>query len=217
MSHLFLSIKKDHSYRGSIEVQAVLPSRSRHTFLFYSIQRCREVLITTLIGYALNQSNLWFVLPQRNSECMVVPDSWTEFLRLVFQITCSTMSHSESLVRDLFIRINVPNVLEPSTFWTYFGHLYSDVSFERKAWASTDTHVLSRMTVNDCRCQSHFAMTCDIWSDKYRHGSFICSTVHFVDSSFQLIKYSLKTEPFHDSHTGEAITQHLSNRRKAWP
>ena len=53
----------------------------------------------------------------------------------------------------------------------------------------------------------HFAMTCDIWSDKYRHGSFICFTVHFVDSTFRLIKYSLKTEPFDESHTGEAIAQ----------
>ena len=57
----------------------------------------------------------------------------------------------------------------------------------------------------------HFSMTCDIWSDKYRHGSFICFTVHFVDSMFRLVKYSLKTEPFDVSHTGEAIAQQISN------
>jgi hypothetical protein len=55
-----------------------------------------------------------------------------------------------------------------------------------------------------------FSITCDIWSDKYRHRSFICYTIHFVDPNFRLLKYSLKTEPFDGSHTGEAIAQKLS-------
>lgn len=55
-----------------------------------------------------------------------------------------------------------------------------------------------------------FSMTSDIWTDKYRHRSFICFTVHFVDSNFRLLKYSLKTEPFDGSHTGEAIAQKIS-------
>lgn len=45
------------------------------------------------------------------------------------------------------------------------------------------------------------SVTCD----KYRHRSYICFTIHFVDSNLQLQKYSLTTKPFIGSHTGEAI------------
>ena len=48
-------------------------------------------------------------------------------------------------------------------------------------------------------------LTCDIWCDKYRHRSYICFTIHFLDSNLYLHKYSLKTQPFDGSHTGEAI------------
>ena len=34
------------------------------------------------------------------------------------------MAHDSSLLKDLFIRINIPNVPKPSIVWTYFGHLY---------------------------------------------------------------------------------------------
>ena len=55
------------------------------------------------------------------------------------------------------------------------------------------------------------SMTSDMWSDKYKHRSFICFTTHFIDSSFRLHKYNLKTEPFDGSHTGEAIAQRISH------
>ena len=55
------------------------------------------------------------------------------------------------------------------------------------------------------------SMTCDIWSDKYKHRSFICFTIHFLDAIFQSHNYSLKTEPFDGPHTGEAIKQYMSN------
>jgi hypothetical protein len=48
-------------------------------------------------------------------------------------------------------------------------------------------------------------ITCDTWCDKYRHRSYICFTIHFLDSNLHLHKYSLKTKPFVGSHTGEAI------------
>ena len=54
------------------------------------------------------------------------------------------------------------------------------------------------------------SVTSDVWSDKYKHRSFICFTTHFIDSSFRLHKYNLKTEPFDGSHTGEAIAQRIS-------
>jgi hypothetical protein len=57
---------------------------------------------------------------------------------------------------------------------------------------------------------SYLPMTCDMWSDKYRHRSFICFTIHFIDANIRLHKYSLKTEPLDGSHTGEAIAQKLS-------
>lgn len=57
----------------------------------------------------------------------------------------------------------------------------------------------------------YLSMTCDLWSDKYRHRAFICFTTHFVDSNFRLHKYNLKTEPFDGSHTGEAIAQRISH------
>ncbi|CAF3955873.1 unnamed protein product [Rotaria sp. Silwood1] len=48
-------------------------------------------------------------------------------------------------------------------------------------------------------------ITCDIWSDKYKHRSYICFTIHFLDSNIQYHHYSLTTLPFDESHTGEAI------------
>ncbi|CAF4343125.1 unnamed protein product, partial [Rotaria socialis] len=48
-------------------------------------------------------------------------------------------------------------------------------------------------------------ITCDIWCDKYKHRSYICFTIHFLDSNFQYHHYSMKTQPFDESHTGEAI------------
>lgn len=48
-------------------------------------------------------------------------------------------------------------------------------------------------------------VTCDTWCDKYKHRSYICFTMHFIDPDFSLQKYSLKTQPFEGSHTGEAI------------
>ena len=54
------------------------------------------------------------------------------------------------------------------------------------------------------------SMTSNVWSDKYKHRSFICFTNLFIDWSFRLHKYNLKTEPFDGSHTGEAIAQRIS-------
>lgn len=54
-------------------------------------------------------------------------------------------------------------------------------------------------------------ITCDIWSDQYKHCSYICVTIHFLDSNFQLHKYSLRTQPFNESHTGESIRDLISN------
>jgi hypothetical protein len=48
-------------------------------------------------------------------------------------------------------------------------------------------------------------ITCDIWCDKYKHRSYICFTIHYLDSNLHLHKYSLKTQPFDGRHTGEAI------------
>jgi hypothetical protein len=48
-------------------------------------------------------------------------------------------------------------------------------------------------------------ITCDIWCDKYKHRSYICFTIHFLDRNLQYHHYSLKTLPFDESHTGEAI------------
>ncbi|CAF1622642.1 unnamed protein product [Rotaria magnacalcarata] len=80
-------------------------------------------------------------------------------------------------------------------------------------------------------------ITCDIRCDKYKHRSYICFTIHYLDSNLQLHKYSLKTQPFGGRHTGEAIKDRFlivlnefnlssnnitvisdkdSNMRKAW-
>lgn len=48
-------------------------------------------------------------------------------------------------------------------------------------------------------------ITCDCWCDKYKHRSFICFTVHYLDSDLKMHHYSLKTQPFDGPHTGEAI------------
>jgi len=55
------------------------------------------------------------------------------------------------------------------------------------------------------------SITCDSWCDKYKHRSYFCITIHFLDSNLQLHKYSLKTEPFDEAHTGEAIKDLVSN------
>ncbi|CAF4613866.1 unnamed protein product [Rotaria sp. Silwood2] len=52
-------------------------------------------------------------------------------------------------------------------------------------------------------------MTCDMWTDKYRHHSYICFTLHFVDSLFIPHSYTLRNEPFDHPHTAEAIKQRL--------
>ncbi|CAF1371570.1 unnamed protein product [Rotaria sp. Silwood1] len=66
-------------------------------------------------------------------------------------------------------------------------------------------------------------ITCDTWCDKYKHRSYICFTIHYLDSNLQYHHYSLKTQPFDESHTGEAIKDLVlvvsdqgSNMRKAW-
>ena len=41
----------------------------------FSFLLSQEVLVTTLIGYAFNQSNLLSISPERDSECMFVFDS----------------------------------------------------------------------------------------------------------------------------------------------
>ncbi|CAF4092727.1 unnamed protein product, partial [Rotaria sp. Silwood2] len=48
-------------------------------------------------------------------------------------------------------------------------------------------------------------ITCDMWCDKYKHRSYICFTVHFLDSNLQYHHYSMKTQPFDESHADEAI------------
>lgn len=48
-------------------------------------------------------------------------------------------------------------------------------------------------------------ITCDSWCDKYKHRSYFCVTIHFLDPDLQLHRYSLKTQPFDDVHTGENI------------
>ncbi|CAF3969775.1 unnamed protein product [Adineta steineri] len=48
-------------------------------------------------------------------------------------------------------------------------------------------------------------ITCDIWSDKYKHRSYICFTIHFLDADLQYHHYNLQTLPFTESHTGLAI------------
>ncbi len=53
-------------------------------------------------------------------------------------------------------------------------------------------------------------ITSDIWCDKYKHRSYICFTIHFLDSNLQLHQYNLKTQPFDDKHTGEAIKDMVS-------
>lgn len=53
-------------------------------------------------------------------------------------------------------------------------------------------------------------ITCDSWWDKFKHRSYFCMTLHFVDSNLQLHKHSLKTVPFNEAHTGEAIKGLLS-------
>lgn len=52
-------------------------------------------------------------------------------------------------------------------------------------------------------------MTCDMWTDKYRHRSYICFTLHFIDSLFISHSYTLRNEPFDHPHTAEAIKQRL--------
>ncbi|CAF2386215.1 unnamed protein product [Rotaria sp. Silwood2] len=52
-------------------------------------------------------------------------------------------------------------------------------------------------------------MTCDMWTDKYRHRSCICFTLRFVDSLFISHSYTLLNEPFDHPHTAEAIKQRL--------
>ncbi|CAF4407665.1 unnamed protein product [Rotaria sp. Silwood2] len=52
-------------------------------------------------------------------------------------------------------------------------------------------------------------MTCDMWTDKYRHRSCVCFTLHFVDSLFISHSYTLRNEPFDHPHAAEAIKQRL--------
>ncbi|CAF4785081.1 unnamed protein product, partial [Rotaria sp. Silwood2] len=52
-------------------------------------------------------------------------------------------------------------------------------------------------------------MTCDMWTDKYRHRSYICFILHFVDSLFISHSYTLRNEPFDHPYTAEAIKQRL--------
>ena len=53
-------------------------------------------------------------------------------------------------------------------------------------------------------------ITCDAWCDRYKHRSYICITIHFIDSKLHLHKYSLKARPFDEAHTGEAIKDLIS-------
>lgn len=48
-------------------------------------------------------------------------------------------------------------------------------------------------------------ITTDCWCDKYKHRSYICFTIHFLDSNLKMHQYSLMTQPFDGPHTGEAI------------
>jgi len=38
----------------------------------------------------------------------------------------------------------------------------------------------------------YLSMTCDMWSDRHKHRSCICFTIHLIDSIFRSHKYSLK-------------------------
>ncbi|CAF3610042.1 unnamed protein product, partial [Rotaria socialis] len=53
-------------------------------------------------------------------------------------------------------------------------------------------------------------ITCDAWCDEYQHRSYFCITIHFLDSNLKLHRYSLKTQPFDDAHTGEKIKDLIS-------
>ncbi|CAF3986211.1 unnamed protein product [Rotaria sp. Silwood1] len=59
------------------------------------------------------------------------------------------------------------------------------------------------------KAPNYSSMTCDMWTDKFRHRSYICFTLHCVDSSFISRSYTLRNEPFDHPHTGEAIMQRL--------
>ncbi|CAF1067375.1 unnamed protein product [Rotaria sp. Silwood1] len=41
--------------------------------------------------------------------------------------------------------------------------------------------------------------------DKYKHSSYICFAIHFLGSNLQYHHYSIKTQSFDESLTGEAI------------
>lgn len=52
---------------------------------------------------------------------------------------------------------------------------------------------------------TYTTITCDTWTDKYKHRSYICFTIHYLDCDWKLHEYSLKTDPFNGPHTGEVI------------
>ncbi|CAF2114288.1 unnamed protein product [Rotaria magnacalcarata] len=69
--------------------------------------------------------------------------------------------------------------------------------------------ILSPVNLN--KIYNYPTITCDAWCDKYKHRSYICITVHFIDSTLQLHRYSLKTQPFDEAHTEEAIKDLISD------
>lgn len=55
---------------------------------------------------------------------MTITNFQLEFLRSYIQISCSPLAHDRYLLKDRFVRINVPNIQKPSIFLTNSGHLY---------------------------------------------------------------------------------------------
>jgi hypothetical protein len=60
------------------------------------------------------------------------------------------------------------------------------------------------------------AVTTDMWTDNYRHRSYITFTGHFCTEDFNLRNITLRTSVFEGKHTGENIKKEMEKTMKAF-
>lgn len=68
---------------------------------------------------------------------------------------------------------------------------------------------LKEITMEKLPRNSHFHLSCDTWTDRYRHYPYISIVMHFLDESFHLHCVALKTDYFESPHTGPAISEEI--------
>jgi hypothetical protein len=139
-----------------------------------AFRRSQEVAMDTLIGYALNQSNLSSSFQKgivKECSCSIqnIETAMRQLDCLLIHIGffCSLRAHVNHLLKNGFARINFANVSKPSIFWLFSSLSYkhainfyivispvvnfvltavgiSDVSFKRKVRSAIDIIVLRK-------------------------------------------------------------------------